>query len=187
MFVASSKGQMDYTPKIPKEKLEHGGYYLGRCRNAHIARWNGKTQKFSYWRCKFGNLFIEEINAPENDKIMDVFVADKRLYEHQGARWIPFDDDGLLVRDLKLVEEPVANDFFSEDMEGLTTAPLSYLPFVERVLADLNALEDNIFAVGRDVVSLPPRLFRQLLNCVQRLKRLEKIIAAKDASLPDSK
>lgn len=178
----------DYTPIISKEKLEHGAYYLGRCRNAHIARWNSKTQRFFYWRCKFGNLFIEEINAPENESQFDVFVAERRLYENQGARWVPFDDDGALVRDLSLLEEPAASDFFDADMQGLTsTRPITYLPFVEKVMNDLNAMEDNIFAVGREVVSVPPRLYHQIRQCLMRLKRLETLIAAKDTSLPTPK
>jgi len=33
-------------PILPKDKLEHGQYYKGRCRNATIARWNSNRQCF---------------------------------------------------------------------------------------------------------------------------------------------
>lgn len=48
-------------PVIPLAQLEHGAYYHGKCRNAHIARWNAETQKFVYMREKFRTVFPEEI------------------------------------------------------------------------------------------------------------------------------
>jgi hypothetical protein len=70
---------MDYTPKIAKKDLAHGAYYYGRCRNATIARWNAKTEKFFYFRNKFGETFIEEICHPEDDKLYDVFIVEKEI------------------------------------------------------------------------------------------------------------
>jgi hypothetical protein len=67
----------DYTPKIPKSELVHGAYYLGRCRNARIARWNAEFQLFFHWRTKFGQRFVETIRAPEDDQVYDVFVAEE--------------------------------------------------------------------------------------------------------------
>lgn len=177
---------MDYTPKIPREKLEHGAYYLGRCRNASVARWNGKLGKFFYYRLKFGHLFIEEINAPEADTNFDVFVTDKRLYEHQGVRWIPFDDDAQITRDLTLLEPNVATDFLPQDVEGLTTKPISYLPYVQGIFDELDAMEDGFYTLGREAVMLPGRLYHKMRCALMRLKRLETIIAAKDDSLPTS-
>ena len=69
----------DYTPKIEKADLVHGAYYYGRCRNASIARWNAETERFVYWRNKFGQVFVEEICHPEDDKVFDVFVVEKEI------------------------------------------------------------------------------------------------------------
>lgn len=60
---------------IPKNELEVGAIYQGYCRNAEDARWNGK--KFVYKRCKFGDVFDEEINHYEDDDGYDVFVPMK--------------------------------------------------------------------------------------------------------------
>ena len=69
----------NYTPKIEKADLVHGAYYYGRCRNASIARWNAETERFVYWRNKFGQVFVEEICHPEDDKVFDVFVVEKEI------------------------------------------------------------------------------------------------------------
>jgi len=66
---------MNYEPKIKKEQLVHGQYYAGRCRNAEIARWDGKYQVFRHWRTKFGQTFLEEIRCPEDEQHFDVFVT----------------------------------------------------------------------------------------------------------------
>ena len=68
---------MDYTPKIKKEDLVHGEYYIGRCRNASIARWDAIINHFLYWRTKFGHTVKEEIRCPEDEKNFDVFVAEE--------------------------------------------------------------------------------------------------------------
>lgn len=81
---------MDYTPKIKKEDLKHGHYYAGYCRNATVARWNGKV--FVYWRTKFGSKFLEEINCPEDEIVYDVFIAERDLTEaHETVSEIPLD------------------------------------------------------------------------------------------------
>jgi uncharacterized protein (DUF433 family) len=53
---------------LPKEHLEHGRYYRGRCRNATIARWNGDEQRFYHWREKFDRVFIETIRYPTDEE-----------------------------------------------------------------------------------------------------------------------
>jgi hypothetical protein len=58
---------------IAKADLVHGAYYYGSCRNASVARWNGETERFIYWRHKFGDRFAEEINHPEDDDGFDLF------------------------------------------------------------------------------------------------------------------
>lgn len=48
-------------PMVPFGQLEHGAYYHGSCRNAHVARWNANQQLFVYMRQKFGHVYPEEI------------------------------------------------------------------------------------------------------------------------------
>lgn len=62
-----------YAPVIPKQELVVGNYYKGRCRNATLARWNGKV--FIYMRTKFWNTYITSIKAPEDESNFDVFIA----------------------------------------------------------------------------------------------------------------
>ena len=33
-----------------KDRLVHGRYYKGRCRNATVARWNADEDRFYHWR-----------------------------------------------------------------------------------------------------------------------------------------
>ena len=60
---------------LAKAQLVHGEYYQGRCRNSSIARWNAETNRFMYWRSKFGMRFLEEIYHPDDDPHYDVFCA----------------------------------------------------------------------------------------------------------------
>lgn len=57
---------------ICKDRLEVGAIYVGHCRNAHYALWNG--EKFEYIREKFGNEYIDEVEHPEDCIGYDVFV-----------------------------------------------------------------------------------------------------------------
>jgi hypothetical protein len=69
----------DYTPKIPKDKLEHGAYYKGRCRNATEARWHAEKEVFIHWRTKFNETFLEEISCPEDELMFDVFFTEEKI------------------------------------------------------------------------------------------------------------
>ena len=60
---------------IPKDKLIIGKTYIGDCRNATEAIWDGKV--FKYMRTKFGSTYEEEINHFEDDDGYDVFVPIK--------------------------------------------------------------------------------------------------------------
>lgn len=60
---------------IPKYKLEIGKTYIGDCRNASEAVWNGKV--FTYMRTKFGYTYPEDINHFEDDDGYDLFVPIK--------------------------------------------------------------------------------------------------------------
>lgn len=60
---------------IPKKDLIVGKTYIGDCRNASEATWNGKV--FVYKRNKFGYVYEEEINHFEDDDGYDLFVPIK--------------------------------------------------------------------------------------------------------------
>ena len=60
---------------IPIDKLVVGKTYIGDCRNASEAVWNGK--RFVYERHKFGDVFEEEINHFQEDNGYDLFVPIK--------------------------------------------------------------------------------------------------------------
>jgi|SRR5208283_5154251 len=66
---------------LPTERLRHGAYYKGRCRNATIARWNREEQCFYHWREKLGRIFVQTIRYPtdELEPWWDVFDVVKQL------------------------------------------------------------------------------------------------------------
>ena len=57
---------------IPLHELEIGKTYIGFCRNASEAVWQG--DKFVYQRFKWGTTFPDTINHFQNDDGYDVFV-----------------------------------------------------------------------------------------------------------------
>ena len=57
---------------IPKENLVPGETYIGSCRNATEAVWDG--ERFTYQRTKFGSTYPEKINHFQDDDGYDVFV-----------------------------------------------------------------------------------------------------------------
>lgn len=57
---------------LSKAELVTGQYYSGHCRNALVARWNGK--QFIYIRSKFGYTYPEAINHPEDFIGFDCFT-----------------------------------------------------------------------------------------------------------------
>lgn len=70
---------------VPKKDLEHGAYYMGKCRNASWARWNQEKDCFVHWRTKFKQRFLETIKHPDDDFVHDVF------YPHYKADDVPED------------------------------------------------------------------------------------------------
>ena len=78
---------------LPKCDLVKGNYYVGVCRNANIARWDG--ERFHHWRKKFGTRFVETIKHREDDEAFDVFDA-----------WMPVDPDEVVDIPLPAGEEP---------------------------------------------------------------------------------
>jgi hypothetical protein len=59
---------------LRKDQLVDQKYYAGDCRNASCARWDAKTERFTYMRYKFGQSFPEEINHPADDDSHDLFT-----------------------------------------------------------------------------------------------------------------
>jgi hypothetical protein len=57
------------------EQMEVGKTYIGCCRNAGEAEWQG--DHFVYLRTKWGSTFPEKINHFQNDNGYDVFVPVK--------------------------------------------------------------------------------------------------------------
>jgi hypothetical protein len=76
-------------PILPKAELVDGAYYVGRCRNATIARWSAAHGCFFHWRVKFDRIFVEEIKHPVDEDYFDVFRAVRVLHELKFE--IPFD------------------------------------------------------------------------------------------------
>jgi hypothetical protein len=68
---------------LTKDKLKHGRWYVGRCRNSNVAMWNGQREVFVYIREKLGDIFLEEIQHIEDEKYSrtDAFRPMKLLYE----------------------------------------------------------------------------------------------------------
>ena len=66
---------------IKKADLKDRGVYLGECRNANMAIWVKGTNKFVHQRTKFGSVFLEEIEHPEDDIGYDVFIPHLTLEE----------------------------------------------------------------------------------------------------------
>ena len=60
-------------PILPKAELVDGAYYVGRCRNATIARWSAAHDCFFHWRIKFDRVFMEDIRHPADETYFDVF------------------------------------------------------------------------------------------------------------------
>jgi hypothetical protein len=67
------KRRIDAGEYLRKDQLEHGRYYHGECRHSCIARWNSETQRFVYWRSKFGYLCADDICHPVDEAHFDVF------------------------------------------------------------------------------------------------------------------
>lgn len=57
---------------ISKNELIIGKTYIGKCRNASEAVWNG--ERFTYQRTKFGTTYPEDINHFQDDDGNDLFV-----------------------------------------------------------------------------------------------------------------
>ena len=74
---------------LPKSELVDGSYYVGRCRNATIARWSAAHDSFFHWRIKFEQVFVEDIKHPADESYFDVFRVVRVLSEPKFE--IPFD------------------------------------------------------------------------------------------------
>jgi hypothetical protein len=77
------------TRYLKKEELIPGAYYAGICRNAQVAMWMGKEQKFLYIRYKFG-FRLDEIEHFDDVKEsgMDGFVPIALICDAEYWPWI---------------------------------------------------------------------------------------------------
>lgn len=66
-----------YPHPMQKKHLIKDAYYVGVCRNANVARWDG--ERFHHWREKWGSTFVETIKHREDDTAFDVFDAFYRV------------------------------------------------------------------------------------------------------------
>lgn len=71
-----------YAKGMPRmSELKDGVVYKGHCRNADEAMWLEEFKKFVYIRSKFGQVFLESINHPEQDDGYDLFIPTKEEVE----------------------------------------------------------------------------------------------------------
>jgi hypothetical protein len=75
---------------LRKSELVDGKYYIGHCRNAEVALWSEKLDCFIYMRNKFGMVYAEEIEHPENDDGFDLFTPFEEV-EPDETQKIPSD------------------------------------------------------------------------------------------------
>jgi hypothetical protein len=62
---------------IPKKDLIDQQVYIGNHRRCTVAKWDNATNKFMYWRNKFGCVFLETCNHFEDDDGYALFVPIK--------------------------------------------------------------------------------------------------------------
>lgn len=77
--------EKDYYAKgvIRAKDLEHGKYYIGKCRNNHIGRWNAETKEMWYQNFGFGNYYPDKVNYLDDDNGYDLFIALKEIDEEE--------------------------------------------------------------------------------------------------------
>ncbi len=83
----SNKDIINEIGAIPKSELVHCAQYLGVCRNACVAKWDAKNQKFYYLRTKFEHTFMEKINHPEDDDGFDLFIPYEKIPSRLDDNW----------------------------------------------------------------------------------------------------
>jgi hypothetical protein len=106
---------------LQKADLKDGAYYLGRCRNCTVARWNTKEGCFFHWREKFGQIFIETIKHPSDEEHFDVFRPVRELLDPKFE--IPFDDNsgfGGTKEDLREYDPEMWKRLTTEEMRELS-------------------------------------------------------------------
>jgi hypothetical protein len=147
---------------IPKSDLIDGAYYKGRCRNATVARWDGRRELFMHWRTKFGSTFLETIKHPEDETRFDVFVPECRLEPSSVGAPIPFDDHDYQQSVISMGETltAVVNACRGEPPEDCSwsTHDAAYLAGKAAALANAflaatapNAGSEAVFALSRAV------------------------------------
>lgn len=83
--------ELTLRPILSKDQLQDKEYYVGRCRNASVARWNAQRDCFVHWREKFGTFYLEEICHPVDEQQFDVFRVIEQMPPGTVKYEIPFD------------------------------------------------------------------------------------------------
>ena len=79
--------RIDVKDMIAKKDLKSSRYYIGVCRNSHVAKWNSKEECFHYMRTKFSKTFCETIKHPEDDDGWDLFIPYELIPSPQSKEW----------------------------------------------------------------------------------------------------
>jgi len=72
---------------IQKRDLKDLYYYIGVCRHSNVAKWSEKDNCFYYLRHKFGEIFSERINHPEDDDGHDLFLPYEEIPSNYDEEW----------------------------------------------------------------------------------------------------
>jgi hypothetical protein len=75
---------------LPKSALRDGLYYIGRCQNASVARWNARQQCFYHWtveeKVSAAVLLDHRCPIPEAEPYGDMMPRSHRHYD-VGEQW----------------------------------------------------------------------------------------------------
>lgn len=69
--------EKDYYAKgvIRAKNLINGHYYIGKCRNGHIGKWDEENKVMWHKRFKHGVFVKDHVNYIDNDDGFDLFIA----------------------------------------------------------------------------------------------------------------
>lgn len=108
---------------IAKKDLKDLSYYQGECRNAEYALWVDNLGKFIYMREKFGDIFPETINHPEDYDEYDLFLPFREV-SHWGE--VP-EKNRISKKELCKITGDCPHSFFNEDTQAQVTPEMIQL------------------------------------------------------------
>lgn len=138
--------------KIAKKDLVDGMYYLGRCRNANIARWNALTSKFVYQCYKFGETFLEEICHSKDEQRYDVFLVEEVCIV-EPPRVIPFNLQEIIMDIMQAAMFLSSSILIMMGLIAITSGIVLINNIIKRFWKPVSILRsfDNYFAVKHGV------------------------------------